>query len=224
MPLAIAGTALVVAAAAALGFQFGKRAAGLDYEQLQSLVGSDAEQRARLVSMERRLVDAELAASVDGQAVESLKETLDEQLAQISDLREEVRFYKRLMAPSDLERGLQIAEFELSPTAGAREVGYDLLLTQATERRSWVQGKVRVDVLGERAGEQVVISLQELAQLDAYPLKFRFRYFQDFTGTLSLPEGFEPVRVVVTAQRSNGDELQKAFEWTPGYHVSARGS
>ena len=62
--------------------------------------------------------------------------------------------------------------------------------------------------------EDVVLSLTELAKVDAYPLKFRFRYFQDFRGELHLPDGFQPKSVVVTAVRDKGGDVQRTFAWS----------
>jgi hypothetical protein len=74
---------------------------------------------------------------------------------------------------------------------------------------------VTVDVVGERAGQQVVLPLTEIEPNADYPLQYRFRYFQDFSGTMQMPEGFEPLRVVVTVTRQGSREanLQRTFDW-----------
>jgi len=90
------------------------------------------------------------------------------------------------------------------------------LLTQVTDRADWVSGNVNVDIVGESGGEQVVLPLTEMTQVESYPLSFKFRYFQDFTGTLAVPDGMKPEQVVVTAATSgkDGKRVQKTFSWT----------
>ena len=180
---------------------------------IERLSGERIALAAKLQELEAAAERYRLASSVDSQAGETLRQTVGELEGRVSELSEEVRFYKRLMAPSELERGLQIAELTLEETMEPDELAYDLLLTQAARRRDWVQGKVNVDVLGKRQKEDVVLSLTDLADVDGYPLKFRFRYFQDFTGKIRLPDDFTPVSVVVTAVRDNGKDIQRTFQW-----------
>jgi hypothetical protein len=61
-----------------------------------------------------------------------------------------------------------------------------------------------------------VLPLTEIAEGDSYPLKFRFRYFQDLSGTISLPRGFEPERIVVRAGKrgASTQPLSRTFDWT----------
>ena len=117
--------------------------------------------------------------------------------------------------PADPSRGLQISEFALLEGAARQQYRYELLLTQVEARRSVVQGAVTIDLVGEQDGGQVVLPLTEMEPQTDYPLKYRFRYFQDFSGTLALPEGFEPQRVVVTVTRQGSREanLQRTFDW-----------
>jgi hypothetical protein len=157
---------------------------------------------------------------VDAQAARSLRETISELRGRVAGLREEVTFYKRLMAPSTIERGLQIAEFELDRGEAENQFTYRLLLTQAEERRDWVQGGVELEVQGVRStpdggSVEEVLSLTELADTEAYPLGFRFRYFQNLSGTVTLPEGFRPraVLVTLTPKGRSAERSERSFDW-----------
>jgi hypothetical protein len=120
------------------------------------------------------------------------------------------------MAPSEAQRGLRIEKLTLTLGANPGEVKYRLLLTQVVERSEWAIGNVSVDIVGTSENEQVVLPLTEVAQVESYPLTFRFRYFQDFTGTLQVPVGLKPDQVVVTAATSGRipKRVQKTFSWT----------
>ena len=71
-----------------------------------------------------------------------------------------------------------------------------------------------MDIVGHYNNAQVVNSLTELGFDEAYPFKFKFRYFQDMAGSFTLPEGFVAEKVLVTAKQSGKDELQVSFPWT----------
>lgn|GEM_PF-1369209 len=197
--------------------------------------------REQATQLESELIDVQLTADVQQQAADQLRGDLAALHAKNAELADEVTFYKSLMAPGDLTKGLHIAELDIaiSPAdanGGSHSASFGLLLTQVATRRAFIGGVVRLDVIGVQrssdlllneaaddadigattsgaADDEVVLSLTELAELQTYPLKFRFRYFQDLTGAMTLPPGFTPQRVLVTAQQNGKEPLQASFPW-----------
>lgn len=171
----------------------------------------------KVVELDAQLIDAQLNLNVLREASNSLREDLTEELSKSARLEEEVTFFKGLMSPSSLTKGLQVAELELVALPASGEYNYQLLLTQVALRRSFIAGDVRMDVIGryadDAAGGEAVLSLTELASLEAYPMKFRFRYFQDLKGNLALPDNFTPARILVTANQAGKEPLQVSFPW-----------
>lgn len=211
---------VVVASGVAVAFHLGKQTAELDLTYLRALESRERALEARLDTLTRELADARLGQSVDAQAAQSLRQTISELRDRVAGLREEVTFYKSLMAPSSIRRGLQIAEFELGQGESDNQFTYHILLTQAEERRDWVRGSVQVEVHGLRSrgdGTTVeeVLPLTELAETEDYPLEFRFRYFQNLSGTLTLPDGFRPraVLVTMTPRGRVNDRTERSFDW-----------
>ncbi len=206
-----------VAATCALGiyggYWLGQAKAGLDRTYAESLESINTASIGEIGRLNDALVEAGLAREVDLQTAQELRESIKGLRGEIAALTEEVTFYKSLMAPSSLPRGLQIAEFDLLPTGERNQFSFHLLLTQVESRRDWIQGDVRLSVHGR---DEQVLSLTEIAEADNYPLKFRFRYFQGLSGTITLPGDFEPESVVITARRrgTNTADLTKTFAWT----------
>lgn len=206
--------AVMVAVLGALagGFYLGRAVSGLDQQYLQSLETINSTSAARIASLNRDLIDARLAYDVDSQALNALRGDFERSRSEMAKLSEEVTFYRSLMAPSAIAKGLQIAKFETTPLAsGARS--FHLLLTQIASRRSWLSGQVRIEVTGRTPTGVQVLPLTELASLPQYPLKFRFRYFQDLRGELRIPDGFSPDQVAVTVERSGAKPLKRTFDW-----------
>ncbi|MFU8813761.1 MAG: DUF6776 family protein [Pseudomonadales bacterium] len=194
--------------------------AAVDRAYLAALEGLERGAEARIDALTRELVDARLAQSVDAQAAQSLRVTLSGLQDELATLREELTFYKSLMAPETVARGLQIAEFELARTEAPDRFSYRLVLTQADSRPDWLEGKVEIQVQGRRAGPdgavaEEVLPLTVLAQPDDYPLPFRLRYFQDLSGTVTLPEGFHPRAVLIKASPAGkaAQSLSRSFDW-----------
>jgi hypothetical protein len=68
-------------------------------------------------------------------------------------------------------------------------------------------------MLGE---EEKVLALRDISeQQTALGIKFRFKYFQDITGDLLVPEGFKPTSIQVVAQSKGkkASRLEQSFEW-----------
>lgn len=174
----------------------------------------------RVTDLESKLIDAELNARVQREASSELRVDLADMRKEASRLQEEVTFYKSLMAPGSLSEGLHVTEFDVQPVNAEGQYAFELLLTQVALRRSYISGDVRLDFIGyfttaeaDKEIDEAVLSLTEMSDLTAYPLKFRFRYFQDVAGILTLPEGFQPDRVLVTASQNGKDPLQVTFPW-----------
>jgi len=198
------------------GYQLGGSHTARRLAEASELERGYAEAKERLAELERRVADAELASSVDGATQERLRQTIKSLRDELANDREELRFYRQLMAPSEAERGLRVEHLDLTGRPGDQVVKYRLLLSQVVDRHDWIQGNLSVDVVGVRQNEEQVLSLTEIAQIDAYPLSFRFRYFQDFTGSLTLPEDFSPTKVVVVAETGGkgAKRVERTFGWT----------
>ena len=186
-----------------------------------TLLSKDVEVlQTQVTELESQLVDAELNAEVQRAAGGSLREDLANMRNEVARLQEEVTFYKSLMAPGSLAEGLHVSEFDVRPTQVEQQFAFELLLTQVALRRSYIGGAVRLDVIGsydtadaDKEIDEAVLSLTELGELPTYPLKFRFRYFQDIQGLMTLPAGFKPDRVLVTANQTGKEALQVTFPW-----------
>jgi len=215
--LAIAAIAVALSVlGGVLGYAFGRGQHAYTFNSNDNFESQSTSATQRVEELERKLADIRLGGVVDGEANESLRQTIKTLRDELSASQDEVLFYRQLMAPSEAQRGLRIEKLTLTLGANPGEVKYRLLLTQVVERSEWAIGNVSVDIVGTSENEQVVLPLTEVAQVESYPLTFRFRYFQDFTGTLQVPVGLKPDQVVVTAATSGRipKRVQKTFSWT----------
>jgi hypothetical protein len=206
------GVAVICVLGAVGGYWLGSAKGGLDGTYVASLESLQQANARQIADLRAQLVAQGLNREVDSQTSQELRLTIKGLRDEIAELSEEVAFYKSLMSPSELTRGLQIADFEVRSTLMADQYQFHLLLTQVESRRDWIQGDIELLVHGS---DQQVLSLTEIADADTYPLKFRFRYFQDLSGTITLPEGFEPESVEITARRrgASAKNLARSFAW-----------
>lgn len=208
----ILATALIATVCLLLGYTLGENRIIQSRMDSGSLSHQLEREQQRAAELEAQLIDVQLASDVHKNAADELRDELQSLYQQVAALGEEVTFYKSLMAPEDIRQGLQVDGLEVSPAEAGR-FHFQLLLTQVALRRTYIGGEVRLDIVGREGSTQVVKSLTELDFEETYPLKFKFRYFQDLSGTFLLSEDFVPEKVLITAKQSGKDELQVSFPW-----------
>ncbi len=215
-----AGLGALAVAVAWAAFDYGRVRGGYDRRaaeaerlaleaEIERLRGERDTLRARLARIERERV-------VERAAHERLQALVDGLQAENGRLRETLAFYERVVGPRDGRRGLRVQSFALEAGAGPREWRYKLVLAQSPRRRRLARGVVDLELEGEREGAPVRLGLARLTAEGEGRVPFRFRYFQYLEGTLRLPEGFVPRRLVLRVSPRGAKEavLERTWSWS----------
>lgn len=215
--LTYAGAALAVAALAWAAFEYGRWRAGYDHvaaarEQARltaELRGAQADNAA----LTDRVALLARSSEIDETARAQVKGSITELQDEILELREELAFYRSIVAPDD-GGGLRIQSLKLTRGAEDRHWHYRLVLIQSIKQEQRANGAVALTVHGVRGGAAAALPLSEVAATPAAPLGYSFKYFQDFEGDLLLPTGFAPARIEVEVQpRGGGEVVRRSFDW-----------
>ena len=169
-----------------------------------------------ITRLSQRVGVLEKGGEVDRQATEGIRQTVKELKAQVSTLEEEVAFYKGIMAPSSKDKGLRISKINILPEEQPGRFKYSIMLTQVADNSSFIAGLAAVNFVGNRGGEKIILPLRDLdGEVSDLGVKFRFRYFQEVTGTLTLPQQFVPeqVQVVLQSTGSKAQRVEQSIEW-----------
>ncbi|TNE73118.1 MAG: hypothetical protein EP339_12645 [Gammaproteobacteria bacterium] len=193
------------------GFRFSSVEASNEVleEELETLQENYTEARQQVINLER-------GRAIDEQALNQARRMIVDLETQIVSLKSDLTFYKNIMAPSEVSKGLQVDNLSLVDEREPGVWGFKLVLTQVGNNKNYVSGLVAVNVIGLRDEEKEVIALRDLSEeIEDLGVKFRFRYFQDVEGTLVLPDGFEPLEIQVVAQSEgrNSSQAERTFDW-----------
>ena len=112
------------------------------------------------------------------------------------------------------QSGLDIYHVEILPTGSSQVFQFILTLTQNIRRASIIDGHARMDVEGTQDDRPVTLYWSRLNDGNVPEPAFRFKYFQQLEGYLTLPEGFQPTRLRITldaGQRRN--PVQQSYNW-----------
>lgn len=213
--------ALVLALALAVGFYLGQMATysgmGRNPTSYRTLQAQLLASQDKLSERESELEVQRTRHAVDRAALEMVRSDLATQNEQIAGLEEGLNFYRSLMVPGDLDKGLSIRGIELVAGAESRHYAYRIVLLQQQARKQpMVVGKLHVTVTGMQAEEPLEYPLGAISGgLTEDAIAIKFRYFQSVEGELTVPEGFEPQSVRVTAQvtKPRKIEVGEEFPW-----------
>lgn len=176
-------------------------------QQVKQLEKELQSARDELALQRTSMTMAEQAQTQVRQQIKSLRD-------QVAELEEAVLFYKNVMAPGSREEGLHIEKFDLVEAGEPGLYRYKLVLTQLGDNRAYLSGQVQLKLAATRGEENLAIGHSDLLA-DGSETSFRFRYFQELSGRLRLPEGVAPdkltVEAVATGRRR--DRAEKEFNW-----------
>lgn len=211
--------ALVVAIIAGgfLIYDYGRSRADFDFASLENEREVMHEQLEKLTndidSLQQKLAASKRGSEIKQQAYSEVDNSLRDLQAEILELKEEVAFYRSIVAPRESSRGLRIQRFKITPAAQDRTYRYKLVLTQVIKNSRITRGNIQMLIEGVQDGKQRSIKLSDASIGKEKKLSFKFKYFQSFEGDLIIPKGFVPSRVNIKVT-SNRVTLDKTFGWT----------
>lgn len=214
---------LFVAAAAVLTllliggviFRYGLNSAGFNQSAFaraqESLQADMRKVQEENKSLRDALARAELALQMDQTAYRDLDRALKSSAAEITSLREELRFYRNIISPDNKTAGLQIQRLDIGPPV-ADGVSFKLVLIQALKHDRNVAARVSFEITGQQDGKQASIAYPSVDK----PIMVNFKYFQDVTGKWPMPAAFVPERVKVSVVPAGSDTaIERLYPW-PG--------
>jgi len=200
-------------------FEYGRNIAGYNsadsdayIEQLQAQL---EETQAEIVENKRQATMLERNSRIDEDASSQLKETLAQAQSEALVLKKELSFYKSIVAPEQGDRSLAIQTIQLKANADG---GYDykIMVSQRGRNDRFARGTIAVSIEGLSKGQPLTLKLAEVSNDTKKPMKFGFKYFQNFEGAMILPEAFEPdsIRVKVKPGKGKIKAIDEQFAWS----------
>lgn len=209
----------VVALMVWLAFGYGQRVAGYDKTEAIGYIESLEQQIEGLkienTEIQRQTAMLERNSTIDGGASDQLKISLTEAQAESLELKKELTFYKSIISPGDTKRSLMVQTIQLKPDAVNGSYQYQIMISQRGRNDRFARGNIDVTLGGTEAGQAKIIKLSKVSKEAKNPIRFNLKYFQKFTGVITLPETFQPefMRVKVKAKSRKIDPIDEQFTW-----------
>lgn len=166
-------------------------------------------------TLRQQVANLERSAQVSDVAARELKKNLGERDEEISGLRTDLAFYSRLVGSGGQRDGLKIQGIRATALSGATNAwNLQVTLTQNARRGEIVKGSLKVAVEGIQGNAVRTLEGAALGQGDsAAGLPFSFKYFQQIQGSFTLPAGFRPARLRLTADVTGDQQVTRTVAW-----------
>jgi hypothetical protein len=163
-------------------------------------------------ALKTRIAVLERSEQVAKVALSDMQRTLREREEEIDGLRADLAFYGRLVGGAKRE-GLAVHALRLKPVVRSQAWNVVTTLTQNFQRGQEIKGRLTMSVEGVLAGKLTTLDWASLGQgQDKSGIEYGFKYFQQVSGTIMLPDGFAPNRVIVRAD-GEGARVEQEFSW-----------
>ncbi|TWX72736.1 DUF6776 family protein [Colwellia sp. C1TZA3] len=165
-----------------------------------------AQQKARLdftyqqlVQKTQRINTLEVELEVERMTNARSQQTLKLIEQEHFQVKKELAFYEKVMAPEKQANGLIIDSLNLTKTTSPGHYRFQVVLVQQLLRRRYAKGFIEVTIIGSLNDQPTSIALSDLSTVNKDDLSFSFQYFQTVSGDLTLPENFVPETINVAA-------------------------
>ncbi|OUR78942.1 hypothetical protein A9Q75_12970 [Colwellia psychrerythraea] len=160
--------------------------------RLEQLYQQQEENIARIHTLEVELTVEQLA---NIKAQELLKEAAEQKF----EVKKQLAFYEKIMAPEKEAAGLFVENVNIVAGKIPNQYHFQVTLVQQQLKRRYSKGYIELVFEGQESGKPVKLKLAEVAKLNKKDLKFSFQYFQIINGEFTLPPNFTPENVLVSA-------------------------
>ena len=133
----------------------------------------------------------------------------------ISQLQGELEFYRAIVRSSEVDKGPRIKGVRIKQLPGASRFEYKIVLTYINKQHKYAEGKIRFSLRGTSNGDKIVYSHDDLAESGSKNMKFKFKHFYLFEGTLRLPESLTPLQIEVSVADNRGRIVgeKNVYDW-----------
>jgi hypothetical protein len=165
--------------------------------------------------LRRELNKAQREAEMDQVALKALKEQIKQYQNERLEMEEELAFLRGIVSDTPDKTGLRVQKFKLTPGLEAGQFDYRFSVSQVINSGTTAKGRILVSVEGLQNDQAVTLNLKDLTGGKKKSHKMRFRFFQDVEGTLTLPDGFDPAKIVIELdpEGKKQDTVKAIYDW-----------
>lgn len=167
-------------------------------------------------SLEFELAKSNRDLQIKRKAYEEIAQTLASTSKEVTNLKENVRFYESIIEGDENKQGLQIKTVSLYEDGTAGHYRYKVIIVNGNFGKKKSKGKLTIELEGMQGQGSELTTIKIPSDKSATGIALSFKYFQRIDGVMIVPDGFIPKRMHVTAWLTGGkaDKTEKWYNWS----------
>ena len=172
----------------------------------------------RNTDLDKQILKMERLANLDNDTSIRLQNEIKSLQEQVFNLRRELIFYQGIITGSSYSTGLNIQGLHIETTRKKNFFKYKLVLTNIDKSDKVSEVTVSMSVEGSDKSGFRSLPMKDFVSGIERNRKIKVAGFERLEGNFDLPDGFEPLRVLVDLKQHDGEKLRlrRAFEWYTG--------
>jgi len=182
--------------------------------------------------LSRQLIQLERDNELAKQACQLVQADLGQNRTKITALEKDRDFYKSLVTSYKNRESLYLQHLKVEPLKVSKEqakkghlYSYSFILAQTIIKKSYSKGTAHIYLVGKQEEKPVRLALNSLvldpeasietAKIKKTQFKYSFKYYQEFTGKIRLPENvlLSSIDVVIDAKNKKSIFKLSQLKW-----------
>ena len=165
-----------------------------------------------------RIHTLEVELAVEQLASQNAQATLKKMSLDHYQVKKELAFYEKVMAPEKEANGLVIDNVKITVSQSVKHYNFQVILVQQQLKKRYAKGYVDLVIIGSLSNKPSQLKLSTISSFTKKELRFSFRYFQVIEGSFTLPENFVPEKIQLSAiltktKWQKYQKLNKTLPW-----------
>jgi len=183
----------------------------------------------QLVEKNQRINTLDVELEVERMANQRSQQILKSIEQEHFQVKKELAFYEKVMAPEKAANGLVIENVTFTKTESPAHYRFQVVLVQQLLRKRYAKGFIELSITGSLNNMPTNIALSELSTANKKDLSFSFQYFQIISGELTLPKNFIPETINVAAILPKGkwqkyNRIDQSHSWLKSFNNNDQSS
>ena len=187
----------------------------LQSEESRELWDINQELEAENKKLKEQVVMLERSNQIDNQVAVKLQSQIRSMQDELYTLKGELEFYQGIMSSTTDSKGLNVQGLHVESTTEKQMYNFKLVLTNVAKSGRVTEVTMDMSIEGMNEAGSKVLSLDQVIAGNQLNREIKFKNFKRIEGSLSFPDGFKPLRVVVDLQQKGykNSTIQKIFDW-----------
>lgn len=203
----------------------------------KSLLVQQSVLKKKNTELSKDLLHLERKYLLEQESYQLIQLAMNKDLKRMAALEKELAFYKGIVSPGKDRDSVYLQSLEIVPY-NPKLVGteplpgqgyqYQFIIAQKVKKRTYTKGLITIYIKGKQGDKPVKLSLNSL--LDSVKetskqkqkekkvkgFKYAFKYFQEFSGIMRLPEGMVPqtVDIIIDSKNKKSTIELGDLEWS----------